>query len=290
MEWISNLQVNLPAGKDGNRYHIPWRRQLMMFREAFHLSLRLQKMKLPFPTIKDPGKVGEQNIYKICTQKNILTPLWKFSLRFVIWNLMIATIKVINERKSHVLPLLILISWRGCCFCFCSDQWYPLCALATGGLFVYRYHFSFCIFCHCLFVFTTLICLSSFDLTAHFLSLFVMTDAVEVAQTVWVVFALSGWQLPSWLFFCPRTSSSMELLFITRALHLSLSNQLNRYKDSINCQIHKWMPIHQVLRSKIKPFFPGPFVPGSHSLWVSDHSKWTKQWKLWRSWTADRKQ
>ena len=138
MEWISNLQVNLPAGKDGNRYHIPWRRQLMMFREAFHLSLRLQKMKLPFPTIKDPGKVGEQNIYKICTQKNILTPLWKFSLRFVIWNLMIATIKVINERKSHVLPLLILISWRGCCFCFCSDQWCPLCALATGGLFASR--------------------------------------------------------------------------------------------------------------------------------------------------------
>ena len=152
MEWISNLQVNLPAGKDGNRYHIPWRRQLMMFREAFHLSLRLQKMKLPFPTIKDPGKVGEQNIYKICTQKNILTPLWKFSLRFVIWNLMIATIKVINERKSHVLPLLILISWRGCCFCFCSDQWYPLCALATGGLFVYRYHFHF--------VFSVIACLS----------------------------------------------------------------------------------------------------------------------------------
>ena len=177
--------------------------------------------------------------------------------------------------------LLFLFLFRSVIPSLCLGNWWLVCLSIS---------FSFCIFCHCLFVFTTLICLSSFDLTAHFLSLFVMTDAVEVAQTVWVVFALSGWQLPSWLFFCPRTSSSMELLFITRALHLSLSNQLNRYKDSINCQIHKLMPIHQVLRSKMKPFFPGPFVPGSHSLWVSDHSKWTKQWKLWRSWTADRKQ
>ena len=55
MEWISNLQVNLPAGKDGDRYNVPWRRKLMIFWEAFHLSLRLQKTKLLFPTIKEPG-------------------------------------------------------------------------------------------------------------------------------------------------------------------------------------------------------------------------------------------
>ena len=62
---ISNLQVNLPAGKDGDRYNVPWRRKLMIFWEAFHLSLRLQKTKLLFPTIKDTGKVDVERMQQI---------------------------------------------------------------------------------------------------------------------------------------------------------------------------------------------------------------------------------
>ena len=71
----------------------------MIFWEAFHLSLRLQKTKLPFPTIKDPGKVdvermqqirkkelvkGLKNIYKICKKKPILTPNFPSVLIFEI--------------------------------------------------------------------------------------------------------------------------------------------------------------------------------------------------------------
>ena len=161
-----------------------------------------------------------------------------------------ATIKVIKERKSHVLLLLILciiMGWLLFLFLFRSVM-LSLC-LGNWWLVCFSTALSFRIFCHCLFVFTTLICLSSFDLTAHFLSLFVLTDAVEVAQTVWVVFALSGWQLPSWSVFAqlavffPGTSGSMGLLFITRwALHPSLSNQWKCYKDSIKYQMHQWMP------------------------------------------------
>ena len=62
---ISDLQVNLPAGKDGDRYNVPWRRKLMIFWEAFHLSLRLQKTKLLFPTIKDTGKVDVERMQQI---------------------------------------------------------------------------------------------------------------------------------------------------------------------------------------------------------------------------------
>ena len=48
----------------------------------------------------------------------------------------------------------------------------------------------------------------------------------------------------------------------------------------IECCEAKWMHF----------IFPGPFLPDFHSLWVRDHSKWTKQWKSRRSWTANRKQ
>ena len=48
----------------------------------------------------------------------------------------------------------------------------------------------------------------------------------------------------------------------------------------IECCEAKW--IHFI--------FSGPFDPGFHSLWVRDHSKWTKQWQLRMLWTANRKQ
>ena len=180
-----------------------------------------------------------------------------------------ATIKVIKERKSHVFLLLILciiMGWFLFLFLFRSVM-LSLC-LGNWWLVCFSTALSFRIFCHCLFVFTTLICLSSFDLTAHFLSLFVLTDAVEVAQTVWVVFALSGWQLPSWSVFAQLavfflgTSGSMELLFITRwDLHPSLSNQLNCNKDSIKCQIHQRMPHSSSVakQNECILFFPGLF-------------------------------
>ena len=78
---------------------------------------------------------------------------------------------------------LIIMVWLLLLFLFRSVMMPSLC-LGNWWLVCFSIAFSFSIFCHCLFVFTTLICLSSFDLTAHFLSLFVLTDAVEVAQTV----------------------------------------------------------------------------------------------------------
>ena len=152
----------------------------------------------------------------------------------------------------------------------CLGNWWLVC-FSTA--------LSFRIFCHCLFVFTTLICLSSFDLTAHFLSLFVLTDAVEVAQTVWVVFALSGWQLPSWSVFAQLavfflgTSGSMELLFITRwDLNPSLSNQLNCNKDPSNVKYINECPIHRVLRSKMNAFYFSRAFSSWLSLTLSERS------------------
>ena len=120
-----------------------------------------------------------------------------------------------EERPCFAIVDLIIIVWLLFLFLFRSVM--PSLCLGNWWLVCFSIAFSFSIFCHCLFVFTTLICLM-FDLTAHFLSLFVLTDAVEVVQTVWVVFGLSGWQLPK----------------------------------------------------------------------VRVHSKWTKLWKLWRSWSANR--
>ena len=113
-------------------------------------------------------------------------------------------------------------------------------------------------------------------------------DSVSRICFVWVAVAQLASICPVSYFF-PETSGSMGLLFITRwALHPSLSNQLKCYKDSIKYQMHQWMP-HSSSVAKQNEYISF-FVPGFHSLWVRDHSKWTKQWQLRMPWTANRKQ
>ena len=192
-----------------------------------------------------------------------------------------------------------VLSWGGCCFCFCSDQWCYLCVLATGGLFASRQH------CH--FVFSVIACLSLQLLFVcrpliwqlifcHCLCWQMLLKLRRLCESYLLCLGGScpvGQYLPSWLFFFPGNfrfngtalyyqmspaSLSVKSIKVLQGFHQISNASMNA--PFIECCEAKWMHF----------IFPGPFLPDFHSLWVRDHSKWTKQWKSRRSWTANRKQ
>ena len=73
-------------------------------------------------------------------------------------------------------------------------------------------------------------------------------------------------------------SLSVKSIKVLQGFHQMSNTPMNA--PFIECCEAKWMHF----------ISPEPFVPGFHSLWVRDHSKWTKQWQLRMPWTANRKQ